>query len=145
MAYLLFDGWKELVWNNPAYLTDVRARETRLYPVYPQSLPFSAFEGFLVTRDAAHDGGPFVGYFKDVKLIYDKAVLNTVRDFADEDIWGIQTKLNNERMQREVSRFGQTQVLRFLEQEKMATEAGFTPSEGSAAAAGNNNTENTNQ
>ena len=94
----------------------------------------------MVTRDAAHEGGTFVGYFKDVKLIYDKAVLNTVRDFADENIWGIQTKMNNERMQLEMSRFGQTQVLRFLEQEKMATEAGFTPSEGSAAAtAGNTN------
>ena len=61
-------------------------------------------------------------------------MLNTVRDFADENIWGIQTKLNSERKQREVSRFGHTQVLRFLEQEKMATEAGFTPSEGSAEA-----------
>ena len=140
MGYLLFDGWKELVWNNPAYLTDVRSRETRIYPAYPTSLPYSSFAGFLVTRDAAHEGGTFVGYFKDVKLIYDKAVLNTVRDFADENIWGIQTKMNNERMQLEMSRFGQTQVLRFLEQEKMATEAGFTPSEGSAAAtAGNTN------
>ena len=140
MGYLLFDGWKELVWNNPAYLTDVRSRETRIYPAYPTSLPYSSFAGFLVTRDAAHEGGTLVGYFKDVKLIYDKAVLNTVRDFADENIWGIQTKMNNERMQLEMSRFGQTQVLRFLEQEKMATEAGFTPSEGSAAAtAGNTN------
>ena len=139
MGYLLFDGWKELVWNNPSYLTDVRTRETRLYPAYPTALPYCTFVGFLVTRDAAHDGGTLVGYFKDVKLIYDKAVLNTVRDFADEDIWGIQTKLNNERKQREVARFGQTQVLRFLEQEKMATEAGFTPSEGSAAAGNTNN------
>jgi len=142
MGYLLFDGWKELIWNNPAYLSDVRSRETRLYPVYPTALPYCSFEGFLITRDAAHDGGPFVGYFKDVKVIYDKAVLNTARDFADENIWGIQTKMNDERKQREVARFGHVQVLRFLEQEKMATEAGFTPSEGSAAAA--NSTEATN-
>ena len=134
MGYLLFDGWKELVWNNPSYLSDVRGRETRIYPAYPTALPYCSFDGFLITRDAAHEGGSFVGYFKDVKVIYDKAVLNTVRDFADENIWGIQTKLNAERKQREVSRFGQTQVLRFLEQEKMATESGFTPSEGSAEA-----------
>jgi len=144
MGYLLFDGWKELVWNNPSYLTDVRSRETRIYPAYPTALPHCAFEGFVITRDAAHDGGGFVGYFKDVKLIYDKAVLNTVRDFADENIWGVQTKLNDERKQREVARFGHTQVLRFLEQEKMATEAGFTPSEGSAAA-GNSENANSNQ
>ncbi|MGP1576248.1 MAG: flagellar filament outer layer protein FlaA [Treponema sp.] len=135
MGYLLFDGWKELVWNNPSYLMDVRGREERIYPAYPTALPHCAFAGFLVTRDAAHDGGGFVGYFKDVKIIYDKAVLNTVRDFADENIWGIQTKLNKERKQREVSRFGHVQVQRFLEQEKMATEAGFKPSEGSAAPA----------
>lgn len=77
MGYLLFDGWRELVWSNPSYITDVRARELRLYPVYPIALPSVVFAGFQITRDAAHDGGPFVGYFKDVKIIYDKAVLTT--------------------------------------------------------------------
>ncbi len=134
MGYLLFDGWKELVWNNPSYLTDVRARETRVYPVYPVSLPSAAFAGFLVTRDAANAGGPFIGYFKDVKIIYDKAVLSTVRDFADENIWGIQTKRNEEHQKIELSRFGHTQVNRFLEKEKMATELGFTVSEGAENA-----------
>lgn len=131
MGYLLFDGWREMVWNNPSYVAHVKARELRLYPVYPVSLPHVAFEGFLVTRDAAHDGGNFVGYFKDVKIIYDKAVLTTVRDFADEDIWGIQTEREMKRKKIEVEKFGHIQVLRFLEQEKLATEEGFTPSEGS--------------
>jgi len=135
MGYLKFDGWKELVWQNPEYVSEVRTREVRLYPVYPTALPLQAFAGFVVTRDAAHDGGDFVAYFKDVKIIYDKAVLNTVRDFADEDLWGIQTKQENERKQLEVSRFGGVQVLRFLEKEKMATENGFTPSTGSETAA----------
>ncbi len=130
MGYLLFDGWREIIWNNPGYITQVKAREVRLYPVYPTALPHIAFEGFLVTRDAAHDGGDAIVYFKDVKVIYDKAVLTTVRDFADEDIWGIQTDRDMKRKKIEVERFGQTQVLRFLEQEKMATEAGFTPSAG---------------
>nr|AFD04804.1 flagellar filament outer layer protein [Treponema denticola] len=131
MGYLLFDGWREMIWNNPSYVSHVKARELRLYPVYPVALPHVAFEGFLVTRDAAHDGGDFVGYFKDVKVIYDKAVLTTVRDFADEDIWGIQTERDMKRKKIEVQKFGHTQVLRFLEQEKLATEEGFTPSEGS--------------
>lgn len=131
MGYLLFDGWREMIWSNPAYIANVKSRELRLYPVYPVALPHVAFEGFLVTRDAAHDGGDAVAYFKDVKIIYDKAVLTTVRDFADEDIWGIQTEREMKRKKIEVERFGQTQVLRFLEQEKMATEEGFTPSEGS--------------
>ncbi|AIN94491.1 flagellar filament outer layer protein FlaA [Treponema putidum] len=131
MGYLLFDGWREMVWNNPSYVSHVKARELRLYPVYPVSLPHVAFEGFLITRDAAHDGGDAIAYFKDVKVIYDKAVLTTVRDFADEDIWGIQTERDLKRKKIEVERFGQTQVLRFLEQEKLATEEGFTPSAGS--------------
>jgi hypothetical protein len=135
MGYLNFDGWRELVWQNPAYVSEVRTREVRLYPVYPTALPQQVFGGFLITRDAVHEGGDFVAYFKDVKLIYDKAVLNTVRDFADEDLWGIQSQKENETKQLEVSRFGGVQVLRFLEQEKMAAEKGFTPSEGSESAA----------
>lgn len=125
MGYLLFDEWRELVWNNPNYVTQVKSREVRIYPAYPTELPFVTFEGFLVTRDASHEGGDFVGYFKDVNIIYDKAVLNTVRDFADEDIWGIQSKRNFDRKRIEVARFGQQQVLRFLEKEKMAKESGF--------------------
>ena len=131
MGYLLFDGWREMIWNNPSYIANVKSRELRLYPVYPTALPHVAFEGFLITRDAAHDGGDAIAYFKDVKIIYDKAVLTTVRDFADEDIWGIQEERETKRKKIEVEKFGHTQVLRFLEQEKMATEEGFTPSEGS--------------
>ena len=131
MGYLLFDGWREMVWTNPSYISQVKSREVRLYPAYPTALPFIAFDGFSITRDAAHDGGDFVGYFKDVKVIYDKAVLNTVRDFADENIWGIQTKRDAERKAIEVKRFGHIQVFRYIEKEKMATESGFKPSEGS--------------
>jgi len=135
MGYLNFDGWKELVWQNPEYVSEVRTREVRLYPVYPTAFPAQSFTGFVVTRDALHEGGDFVAYFKDVKVIFDKAVLNSVRDFADEDLWGINTKKSTEQKQLEVSRFGGVQVLRFLEQEKMATENGFNPSAGSEAAA----------
>ena len=131
MGYLLFDSWREMIWNNPSYIANVKSRELRLYPVYPTALPHVIFEGFLITRDAAHDGGDAIAYFKDVKIIYDKAVLTTVRDFADEDIWGIQAERETKRKKIEVEKFGHTQVLRFLEQEKMATEEGFTPSEGS--------------
>ena len=131
MGYLLFDGWREMIWNNPSYIANVKSRELRLYPVYPTALPHVAFEGFLITRDAAHDGGDAIAYFKDVKIIYDKAVLTTLRDFADEDIWGIQEERETKRKKIEVEKFGHTQVLRFLEQEKMTTEEGFTPSEGS--------------
>ncbi len=131
MGYLNFDGWKQMVWNNPDYLTDVRAREIRVYPVYPTAMPYVSFAGFLITRDAAHDGGDFVGYFKDVKIVYDKAVLDSLRDIEHEDIWGIQTEQESRRKLVEVSRFGDVQVNRFMEREKMAIEAGYTSAPGS--------------
>lgn len=120
MGYLGFDGWKELKWNNPTYITEVRTREIRIVPIYPRGLPFVKFVGLQITRDALHEGNDFVGYFGDVKIIYDKAVLNTERDIADEGLWGIVTQRENDKQTYEMSLFGEKQVTRFLEKEKMA-------------------------
>ncbi|MBQ0051076.1 MAG: flagellar filament outer layer protein FlaA [Treponema sp.] len=128
MGYLGFDGWKTLQWNNPDYISEVRTREIRVYPIYPRGLPFVKFEGFQITRDAAHVGGDFVGYFKDVKIIYDKAELVSERDIADEDLWGIVTKKEKARQTIEMSRFGNKQVNRYIEKSKMATEEQFSSS-----------------
>ena len=128
MGYLGFDGWKELRWNNPQYITEIRNREIRVYPIYPRGMPFVKFKGFQVTRDAAHVGGTFIGYFKDVKIIYDKAILTTDRDIADEDLWGIITKKENARQAAEMNRFGNKQVNRYLERAKLASEDEFTSS-----------------
>ena len=128
MGYLGFDGWRELRWNNPQYVTEVRQREIRVVPIYPRGLPFVKFTGFEITRDALHDGGDFIGYFKDVKVIYDKAVLQTERDIADEDLWGIVNKKEKAKQNFEMSRFGEKQVLRFMEKDKMAQEDVFTSS-----------------
>ena len=128
MGYLGFDGWKQLVWNNPDYITEVRTREIRIYPIYPRGLPFVKFSGFQITRDASHIGDDFIGYFKDVSIIYDKAELTTERDIADEDIWGIVTSREAARQNLEMSRFGNKQVNRYLEKAKMATEETFTSS-----------------
>ncbi|MBO5690626.1 MAG: flagellar filament outer layer protein FlaA [Spirochaetaceae bacterium] len=128
MGELGFDGWKELRWNNPSYITDIRTREIRVYPVYPRGLPYIKFVGFEIARDAMHNGDTFVGYFKDVKVIYDKAILNTDRDIADEDLWGIITTKESEKQNAEMTRFGEKQVIRFLEKEKQAQEEAFTSS-----------------
>ena len=128
MGYLGFDGWKTLTWNNPDYISEVRTREIRIYPIYPRGLPFVKFAGFQVTRDASHVGDDFIGYFKDVKIIYDKAELTSERDIADEDLWGIVTKKESARQNFEMSRFGNKQVNRYLEKSKMATEASFSSS-----------------
>ncbi|GHV78134.1 flagellar filament outer layer protein [Spirochaetia bacterium] len=127
MGYLGFDGWGELRWENPAYVQSVRNRELRIYPLYPEATPFVKFGGFLIQRDAAAPGGDYVGYFRDVKVIYDKATLDTERDIDDEAVWGIINERENAKKRFEMSQFGQNQVLRYLEQQKLASESEFTP------------------
>ena len=131
MGYLMFDGWGELRWDNPAYIQEVRNRDLRLYPLYPESTPFVKFAGFEIKRDAAKVGGDFITYFKDVKIIYDKAVLDTDRDIDDESLWNIIQDRETARKVWEMERFGQNQILRYLDIQKQATESTFTPSEGS--------------
>lgn len=134
MGYLGFDGWKTLTWNNPDYISEVRTREIRVYPIYPRGLPFVKFAGFQVVRDASHIGDDFIGYFKDVKIIYDKAELTSERDIADEDLWGIVSTRERAKQNIEFSRFGNKQVNRYLEKAKMATEESFTPSLGDGSS-----------
>ncbi|MDR0444512.1 MAG: flagellar filament outer layer protein FlaA [Treponema sp.] len=125
MGYLNFDGWGELIWRNPQYIQEVRKRDIRLFPLYPFSTPFVKFGGFLIQRDAAKMGGDFIGYFKDVKIIYDKAVLDTERDIEDEALWNIILDRETARKVWEMERFGHNQVLRYLELQKQATELPF--------------------
>ena len=129
MGYLNFDGWGELRWNNPAYIQEVRNRDLRLFPLYPESTPYIKFAGFEVRRDSTAVGGDFITYFKDVKIIYDKAVLDTERDIDDEGLWNIIKDREDARKLWEMERFGQKQVLRYLDAQKQATETDFTPTE----------------
>jgi hypothetical protein len=125
MGYLQFDGWGELIWNNPAYIQEVRNRDIRIYPLYPTSTPFIKFGGFLIQRDAAKEGGDFVTYFKDVKVIYDLAVLDQDRDIEDEAVWNIIYDRETARKVWEMEKFGQNQVLRYMEGVKQASELPF--------------------
>jgi hypothetical protein len=133
---LRFDGWRELTWENPQYVTEVRNRELRLYPLYPASVSFVKFGGFLIKRNASDVGGDFITYFKDVKVIYDKATLDPSEpDINDENEWNIIQTREDEKKRFEVQRFGNDQVQRYLETQKKAPEARFTPT------ATNNNAE----
>jgi len=119
MDYLQFDGWRTLTWNNPNYITDVRNRELRKFPLYPKGEPFLKLIGVVIYRDAAQEGGDFVTYVKDIKVTYDKAIIQTQRDINDEAIWGILQQRTEARRLAELKRLGNIQVLRFLEQQKM--------------------------
>ncbi|GHT66040.1 flagellar filament outer layer protein [Spirochaetia bacterium] len=125
LGYLNHDGWGEHVWNNPAYVQEVRSRELRLYPLYPILTPFVKFGGFLIQRDAATVGGDFVVYFKDVKIVYDKAVRELESDIDDEKEWSIIQARDAGKDKAGLQRFGQNQVLQYVDKQKQATEPFF--------------------
>jgi hypothetical protein len=122
MDYLEFDGWKTLVWNNPNYITEVRNREVRKYPLYPNSEPFVKLVGIIFYRDSMQQGGDIVTYVKDIKVTYDRALLEAERDINDEAIWGILTQRQEARKAAELKRLGNLQVLRTIEKQKMHKE-----------------------
>jgi len=126
---LNFDGWAELRWDNPAYIQEVRNRDLRITPIYPDSMPFVKFGGFEIRRDASHRGGDFITYFRDVKIIYDRAVLDTDRDIDDEAVWGLIQERETARRIWEMERFGQSQILRHLEAQRQAVGTTFTPTQ----------------
>jgi len=121
MGYLNFDGWAELTWNNPQYVFEVRNRDLRLYPLYPWNEPFIKFGGFRLDRDADAIGGDFVTYFKEVRVIYDVANLRPDRDIDDEATWEIIWQRESENRLREMERFGDAQLLRFLDYQRQTT------------------------
>lgn len=117
--YLNFDGWRTLTWRNPNYVKEVRNREIKKYPLYPKSAPFVKLAGLVIYRDASQEGGDFITYVKDIKVTYDKAVLDLQRDINDEAIWGILRARQEARRAAELKRLGNIQVLRYLEKQKM--------------------------
>ncbi len=127
LGYLQSDGWNTLQWRNPQYQTEVRNRELRILPLYPRSAPYIRLKGLIIHRDAATEGGDFISYFKDIKIIYDRAVLNLREDIDDEGTWGILNARESARRSFELSRLGRLQVLRALEMRKMATIEDFPP------------------
>ena len=123
ITYLDFDGWSIRTWTNPNYILDVRNRDLFKVPLYPRNQPFLKLKGFRIYRNGENDGGDFVVYIKDVKVIYDEAVIDVEEDIDDETAWGILTKRREERKTLELTRIGQMQQLRFLEKRKMHNEA----------------------
>jgi flagellar filament outer layer protein Flaa len=115
MGYLDFDGWRTLIWDNPNYIEDVRDRELRIYPLYPNLQPMRKLIGFRVYRDGASQGGDFVTYLKDVTLVYDEARLQLQEDIDHDALWRILTEREDDRRRAELSRLGNQQVLRFIE------------------------------
>ncbi len=132
MGYLNFDGWRTLEWRNPNYIEEVRNREIRTFPLYPNLTPMRRLIGVRIYRDAAMQGGDFITYLKDISLTFDRAVLQLERDINDEAVWGILQERERSRREAELRNLGNIQVLRYLEQRRLHDPAA-TPGEGADA------------
>jgi len=119
MGYLDYDGWRTLTWNNPNYITDVKQRDLRKTPLYPQIMPSVKFDSFTIYRHGSNIGGDFVTYIKDVQMVYDLAIMEVERDIDDETIWGILEARKEAKRAAEIRRLGVLQLLRLKEQIKM--------------------------
>jgi hypothetical protein len=98
--------------------------------------PYIKFGGFIIHRDGGSIGGDIITYFKDVQVIYDKAVLDPeASDINDESEWNIIKEREADRQKREFTGFGKDQVWRYLETEKKAPETYFSDTEARNAAA----------
>ncbi|MCL1817722.1 MAG: flagellar filament outer layer protein FlaA [Spirochaetaceae bacterium] len=119
LGHLQFDGWRRLQWDNPNYIIEVRNRDLRSYPLYPKTAPMVKLVGLRIYRDGMHEGDDFIGYVKDISVVFDKAQILTERDIDDEQVWGIIQKREEARRTAEMRRLGNIQVLRYLETQKM--------------------------
>jgi hypothetical protein len=128
ITYLNFEGWGTHTWTNPNYISDVRNRQIKVYPLYPREIPYQKFIGFVIYRDANTIGGDFITYFKDVKMTYDLAIKTLDSpQIEDEKIWGILRNRTEKRRKAEYGRLGSQQVLELLEKQKQHSEtAGAT-------------------
>jgi len=122
LDYLDFDGWKTITWSNPNYINEVRNRELKKYPLYPNATPLVKLAGLMIYKDSSQIGGDFITYIKDISVVYDKAVLTVDRDIDDEALWGILDERETARRNAEFEKLGRMQVLRYLETKKMHVE-----------------------
>jgi len=119
LGYLDFNGWRTLTWKNPNYITDVKQRDLRKTPLYPETMPSIKFDSLRIYRHGSQIGGDFVTYVKDVQMVYDLAILETERDINDEAAWGILKARRDRKRAAEIRRLGIMQVLRKQESVKM--------------------------
>jgi hypothetical protein len=133
-GYLNFEGWKELVWENPNYIGEVRNREIKKHALYPRMSPSITFESINFYKDGMMEGGDFISYVKDITVAYDMAILEKVdAEINDEEVWGILADREEERRKNEIKRLGNLQVLRYIEQQKMHVDGDGVNTTGDAA------------
>ena len=93
------------------------------YPLYPVEEPYIKLDSFIVYRHGDQIGGDFLLYVKSIEMIYDLAILKQEQEIDDEEIWHILRDRREAKKRAEAARVGIIQLLRWEEQQKMATES----------------------
>jgi len=119
---LNFDGWRNLVYENPNYIENVAHRNLFIVPLYPKFEPFIKLYGFRIYRPGESLGGDFITYIRDVKVTYDKAVIERDEPIKHEEVWHLLRKKALEVKEIEIKKLGYKHILRFLEKLKMHKE-----------------------
>jgi|GEM_PF-302041 len=121
LGYLNFRGWRELKWENPNYIKDVRERRIEQRPLYPHQIPFIRFKGFRIYRTTEMAGGYFIGYFNTVKVVHDLdlAYLNDEKDIDDENFWYIIKRYEIVNKYRELRQLAERRYRLSLENEQI--------------------------
>lgn len=139
MGSLQFQGWRTLTWKNPNYQVDIRDRNLRAFPLYPNAVPYVKFVGFKVYKDGMVPGGDFITYFDKVDLVFDKATLeDSNSEIDDEATWNILRDRETKRREAEDIRLKEQAAQNAYENARLApsdkpADAGTT----AAPAAGN--------
>ncbi len=123
VGYLDFTGFITITIDNPNYIADVRKRMLKKYPLYPVEEPYVKLDSFIVYRHGDQIGGDFLIYIKSVEMIYDLAILKMEQEIDDEAVWHILSDRREAKKRAEAARVGIIQLLRWEEQQKMATES----------------------
>lgn len=119
MGSLDFLGWKTLTWTNPRYVENAASRDTDFGPVYPQSIPYWRFHAIRIKKHAMYGGGNFIGYIKDIKIVYDKAVIEPYKNIDDEEVWQIREEEGTFNTEIELRKLARQRVKLLFEEQRM--------------------------
>ncbi|BBM89804.1 hypothetical protein COTS27_01512 [Spirochaetota bacterium] len=124
-----FLGWRDLSYENPEYIKDIKQRTLQIRPAYPRVVPSARLNDIIFFRNGeAPYAGDFVSYVAWVDIVYDNAFANSAleslkesEDYIDDDAtWGIISnelqKVESELFKGKLDRY---RYLERLEREKM--------------------------
>ena len=123
MGWLLFDGWRKLVFINPNYTEKISSKELKREPLYPFDVPYMVLDSIVIYRPSMELGGDFVTYIKSIEMEYTPYIVDSAvtEDIKDEEVWGIITAKSKFKKDIEDKRL--TEDLYLYQQEKTRMKA----------------------